>query len=160
MASVVTAATLHDPALITLGEYQPDPAQSAQWNRGAYRVQGLGHCNECHAARGSLGGIASGQHLTGGEISMQEWYAPDLSTGHNGGLQGWDEQDIVDLLGTSRSAKGAAFGPMADVVAGSTQQLSDGEVPAVVRHIRGAWTNRASAVPPEQVARYRHTPID
>ena len=117
------------------GEYKPDATQSAQWNRGAYLVQGLGHCNECHAARGSLGGIASGQHLTGGEIPVQGWYAPDLSTQQNGGLQGWSEQDVVDLLKTGQSAKGVAFGPMADVVAGSTQHMTDDDLRAIANYL-------------------------
>ncbi|MES1154160.1 MAG: cytochrome c, partial [Rhodanobacter sp.] len=53
------------------GEFKPDPAQSAEWNRGAYLVQGLGHCNECHAARDTLGGTPQDVHLTGGQIPMQ-----------------------------------------------------------------------------------------
>jgi len=118
------------------GEYKPDPAQSAQWNRGAYLVQGLGHCNECHAARDSLGGTSGDQHLTGGQIPMQNWYAPDLSTQQNGGLQGWSAQDIVDLLKTGQSAKGVAFGPMADVVATSTQHLSDDDLQAVATYLQ------------------------
>ncbi|MEO7052740.1 MAG: cytochrome c [Rhodanobacter sp.] len=125
------------------GEYKSDPAQSAQWNRGAYLVQGLGHCNECHAARGSFGGIASSEHLTGGEIPMQNWYAPDLSTQQNGGLQGWNQQDIVDLLKTGQSAKGAAFGPMAAVVAGSTQHLSAEDLSAIATYL-GSLPPRAA----------------
>ncbi|MFC5580383.1 c-type cytochrome [Rhodanobacter terrae] len=118
------------------GVFKPDPAQSAQWNRGAYLVQGLGHCNECHAARDSLGGTSGDQHLTGGQIPMQNWYAPDLSTRQNGGLQGWNAQDIVDLLKTGQSARGAAFGPMADVVATSTQHMSDDDLHAVATYLQ------------------------
>jgi mono/diheme cytochrome c family protein len=118
------------------GVYKPDPAQSPQWNRGAYLVQGLGHCNECHAARDSLGGTSGHQHLTGGQIPMQSWYAPDLSTRQNGGLQGWSARDIVDLLKTGQSAKGAAFGPMADVVATSTQHMSDDDLHAVATYLQ------------------------
>ncbi|GGY25061.1 alcohol dehydrogenase [Rhodanobacter panaciterrae] len=118
------------------GEYKPDPAQSPQWNRGAYLVQGLGHCNECHAARDSLGGTPGDLHLTGGQIPMQNWYAPDLSTQQNGGLQGWSAQDIVDLLKTGQSAKGVAFGPMADVVASSTQHMSDDDLQAVATYLQ------------------------
>jgi mono/diheme cytochrome c family protein len=117
------------------GEYKPDPAQSARWNRGAYLVQGLGHCNECHAARDSLGGTAGDQHLTGGQIPLQNWYAPDLSTQQNGGLQGWSEQDIVDLLKTGQSAKGVAFGPMAGVIVGSTQHMSDDDLHAIADYL-------------------------
>jgi mono/diheme cytochrome c family protein len=117
------------------GVYEPDPGQSEQWNRGAYLVQGLGHCNECHAARDTLGGTPQDVHLTGGQIPEQNWYAPDLSMQSNGGLQGWNEQDIVDLLKTGQSAKGAAFGPMADVVAQSTQHMTDADLRAVATYL-------------------------
>ena len=117
------------------GVFQPDQGQTAQWNRGAYLVQGLGHCNECHAARDSLGGTPQDEHLTGGQIPQQNWYAPDLSTQSNGGLQGWNEQDIVDLLKTGQSAKGVAFGPMADVVVQSTQHMTDADLHAVASYL-------------------------
>jgi mono/diheme cytochrome c family protein len=117
------------------GVFRPDPKQSAQWNRGAYLVLGLGHCNECHAARDSLGGTPQDVRLTGGRIPQQNWYAPDLSTRQNGGLQGWNEQDIVDLLKAGQSAKGAAFGPMADVVATSTQHMSDDDLRAMATYL-------------------------
>ena len=117
------------------GAFKPDPNQSAPWNRGAYLVQGLGHCNECHAARDSLGGMPQDMHLTGGQIPQQNWYAPDLSARQNGGLQGWNEQDIVDLLKTGQSSKGVAFGPMADVVATSTQHMTDDDLRAVATYL-------------------------
>src|SRR3546814_615 len=53
------------------GVFEPDAAKSAEWNRGAYLVQGLGHCNECHTTRDSLGGIAADRHLTGGRKSTR-----------------------------------------------------------------------------------------
>jgi mono/diheme cytochrome c family protein len=118
------------------GIYQPDPAQSEAWNRGAYLVQGLGHCNECHAMRGPLGGIDAPVPLTGGQIPAQDWYAPDLSTQANGGLQGWSKRDIVDLLKTGQSSKGAAFGPMANVVANSTQHLRDEDLQSIAEYLQ------------------------
>ncbi|KAA0070057.1 cytochrome c [Rhodanobacter sp. T12-5] len=134
----------------TEGEFQPDPAQSPQWNRGAYLVQGLGHCNECHAARDSLGGTPPDVHLTGGQIPMQNWYAPDLSTRQNGGLQGWREQDIVDLLKTGQSARGVAFGPMAGVVANSTQHMTDDDLRAIATYL-GSLPPRALPVAETQL---------
>ncbi len=118
------------------GVYKPDPVKSAEWNRGAYLVQGLGHCNECHTERDSLGGIRKGQHLTGGQIPALAWYAPDLSTQTGGGLAGWRAQDIVDLLQTGQSAKGTAFGPMADVVRLSTQHMTDADLHAVATYLQ------------------------
>lgn len=114
--------------------YRPDPRQPAAWNRGAYLVQTLGHCNECHASRNALG-ASSGRWLGGGEIPAQHWYAPDLGTRGHGGLAGWRAQDLVDLLATGQSARGAAFGPMADVVRQSTQHLRDDDLHAIAAYI-------------------------
>jgi len=129
------------------GEFKPDPAQSAEWNRGAYLVQGLGHCNECHATRDTLGGTPQDVHLTGGQIPMQNWYAPDLSTQKNGGLEGWSAQDIVDLLKTGQSARGVAFGPMAAVVSGSTQHMSDADLHAVATYLQSLPPRAPAAEP-------------
>jgi len=117
------------------GVYQPDAAKSAAWNRGAYLVQGLGHCNECHATRDSLGGVPNQPPLSGGQIPAQDWYAPDLSTQAHGGLQGWSRQDIVQLLKTGQSVKGSAFGPMAEVVLRSTQHMSDDDLSAIATYL-------------------------
>lgn len=117
------------------GVYQPDPARSPEWNRGAYLVQGLGHCNECHAQRDALGGMPAQPPLSGGEIPAQDWYAPDLSTQAHGGLEGWSRQDIVQLLKTGQSARGSAFGPMAEVVSRSTQHMSDADLSAIATYL-------------------------
>jgi mono/diheme cytochrome c family protein len=118
------------------GVFQPDPAKSPEWNRGAYLVQGLGHCNECHTTRDSLGGIEQDRHLTGGQIPAMNWYAPDLSTQAGGGLAGWSAPDIVDLLKTGQSAKGSAFGPMADVVRLSTQHMTDADLQSIAVYLQ------------------------
>lgn len=118
------------------GVYQADSTKSEAWNRGAYLVQGLGHCNECHITRDALGGMRSDQALSGGQIPVQNWYAPDLSTQANGGLEGWSEQDIVNLLKTGQSDKGTAFGPMAEVVARSTQHMHESDLRAIATYLQ------------------------
>jgi mono/diheme cytochrome c family protein len=132
------------------GEFQRDASKSEAWNRGAYLVQGLGHCNECHAPRDSLGGQEGKASLAGGQIPAQNWYAPDLSTQANGGLAGWSEQDIVDLLKTGQSARGAAFGPMADVVVQSTQHLHDDDLRAIATYLQ-SLPPRAATKPEESL---------
>jgi mono/diheme cytochrome c family protein len=117
------------------GVYTADSSKSTSWNRGAYLVQGLGHCSECHAARDAWGGLGANTALSGGLIPEQDWYAPDLSTQANGGLQGWSRQDIVDVLKTGQASKGAAIGPMADVVANSTQYLHDDDLQAIADYL-------------------------
>src|SRR6201996_7608667 len=71
------------------GEYQPDPSKSADWNRGAYLVQGLGHCGMCHTPINALGGNSQSRAFEGGLIPMQEWYAPSLTSNKEAGLGDW-----------------------------------------------------------------------
>src|SRR5690606_16363801 len=73
------------------GEYQPDTTQSAEWNRGAYLVEALGHCGACHSPRGILGGQSADAAMTGGEFfdrvrgeESREWSAPNLTSSQNG----------------------------------------------------------------------------
>jgi mono/diheme cytochrome c family protein len=124
----------------TPGEFAPRANQSAQWNRGAYLVRGLGHCEACHSPRNSFGATAQNagaeSGLNGGLIPMQNWYAPSLASPAEAGVQDWSEQDIVRLLKDGRSVRGAAMGPMADVVAGSTQHLNDADLLAMATFLR------------------------
>lgn len=117
------------------GEYEADASQTKAWNRGAYLVQGLGHCNECHARRNSFGAAVTDPYLAGGIVPVQNWYAPDLSTGPHGGLAGWTEADIVSLLKTGRSPRGTALGPMAEVVMKSTRHLTDDDLAAIATYL-------------------------
>jgi len=140
------------------GEFQPDPKRSAAWNRGAYLVQGLGHCNECHTRRDSFGAPVTDPLLTGGIVPVQNWYAPDLSMARHGGLEGWTEADVVALLKTGRSRRGTAFGPMADVVLRSTQHMTDGDLAAMATYLaslpeRAPPKQRESAVDARDLAR-------
>ncbi len=119
----------------TPGEYQPDNSQTDEWNRGAYLVEGLGHCNECHTTRNALGAMDQKSPLNGGQIPVQGWYAPNLSTQTGGGLEGWSQKDVVALLKTGLSEKGGAIGPMADVVRNSTQYMTDTDLNAVAVYL-------------------------
>lgn len=112
----------------TPAEFARRPDRSAGWNRGAYLVRGLGHCAACHSTRNVLGAISAGSELAGGAISSQKWYAPPLGADH--------EADVVELLKTGVSARGAVMGPMAEVVFGSTQHLSEADVAAMVTYLR------------------------
>ena len=129
------------------GVYRPDPKRTAEWNRGAYLVQGLGHCNECHAPRNALGATMPDRFLAGGEIPALHWYAPGLSAQAGGGLAGWSAQDIVGLLKTGQAARGVAFGPMADVVRQSTQHMSDADLHAIADYLASLPATLASAAP-------------
>jgi mono/diheme cytochrome c family protein len=120
----------------TEGEFNPDPKQSDEWNRGAYLVQGLGHCAMCHTAINALGGSSESQAFEGGLIPMQDWYAPSLTSNKEAGLGDWSIKDITDLLKTGISARGAVYGPMAEVVYNSLQYLSDDDISAMAVYLK------------------------
>jgi mono/diheme cytochrome c family protein len=118
------------------GEYQAQPERGALWNRGAYLVQGLGHCAACHTGRNALGGTLAGQDLGGGAIPTLNWQAASLTSDARTGLGEWDVAEIADLLKTGVSTRGAVFGPMAEVVAGSTQHLTDQDTMAIASYLK------------------------
>lgn len=120
----------------TEGEFEPDPKQSDEWNRGAYLVQGLGHCAMCHTAINALGGSSESRAFEGGLIPMQNWYAPSLTSNKEAGLGDWSIEDITDLLKTGVSARGAVYGPMAEVVYNSLQHLSDDDIRAMAVYLK------------------------
>ena len=129
------------------GVYQDNTDKSAEWNRGAYLVEGLGHCKACHTPRNFLGASRSDRQLGGGLIAVQNWYAPSLHAGAGGGLHGWTRQDIVDLLKTGRSRRGTAFGPMAEVVSESLQHLHDDDLNAIATYLHDQPQPQLQAVP-------------
>jgi cytochrome c553 len=112
-------------------DYSPRSDRSPQWNRGEYLLRGLGHCDACHAARNLLGAVSVGADLGGGQIPGQNWYAPSLTSGAEAGVADWPVAEIVALLKTGLSGHGSAIGPMAEVVAGSTQYLTESDLLAM-----------------------------
>ena len=118
------------------GEYQPDTTQSVEWNRGAYLVEGLGHCTMCHTAINALGGNSPSKRFEGGLIPVQNWYAPSLTSNKEAGLGDWSIEDISDLLQSGVSNRGAVYGPMAEVVYDSFQYLTDDDIHAVAVYLK------------------------
>ena len=116
------------------GTYATDPNKSAQWNRGAYLVEGLGHCGACHTPRNFLGASKKDDRLEGGY--GEHWYAMNLTGDLRDGLGAWSSQDIVEYLKTGSNTKAAAAGPMAEVVRNSTQHLSDGDLVAIATYLK------------------------
>ena len=118
------------------GEYQPDKTKSAEWNRGAYLVEGLGHCAMCHSPINALGGTPESEAFHGGLIPMQNWYAPSLTSNKEAGLGEWNLDEIAKLLRTGVSHRGAVYGPMAEVTFNSLQYLSDADVRAMAIYLK------------------------
>ncbi|MEO6364401.1 MAG: cytochrome c [Caldimonas sp.] len=134
------------------GEYVADAKQTAQWNRGAYLVQGLGHCAMCHTAINALGGSSEANAFEGGMIPNQNWYAPSLTSNREAGLGDCSIKEITDLLQVGVSHRGTVYGPMAEVVYNSLQYLSDADVEAMAVYLK-ALPQRDSESPPTSQAR-------
>lgn len=126
------------------GVYQADSQQTAEWNQGAYLVNGLGHCAACHSPRDALGGTRQSLVMAGGLIPMQNWYAPSLASPHEAGLGDWRPADIVSLLKTGMAAGASVSGPMAEVVLASTQHLSTPDLNAMANYLQ-AFPGASSA---------------
>ncbi|SNS79181.1 Cytochrome c, mono- and diheme variants [Noviherbaspirillum humi] len=126
------------------GVYQPDTAQNAEWNRGAYLVQGLGHCNACHSPRSALGGTRQKTDLAGALLPAQDWYAPSLLSPAEAGMADWPVQEIASLLHSGIAPRAVTSGPMADVVRGSLQYLDDKDIRAMSVYLK-ALPQAASA---------------
>jgi mono/diheme cytochrome c family protein len=134
------------------GEYQPDPHESAQWNRGAYLVQGLGHCALCHSAINALGGSSESAQFGGGMIPNQNWYAPSLTSNREAGLGDWPVGEIADLLQTGTSHHATTYGPMAEVVYDSLQYVRDDDAQAMAVYLK-TLPRREAEGPPDAQAR-------
>ncbi|MDY0961924.1 c-type cytochrome [Massilia sp. CFBP9026] len=136
------------------GVHEEQSARGVEWNRGAYLVEGLGHCSACHSTRNQFG--ANEEGLDGGLIPTLGWYAPSLTSGSEAGLGDWDKEHIVALLGTGISPRGSATGPMAEVVARSLQHLTPDDLGAMASYLKSLPSTpaqRPARVPPagEQV---------
>jgi mono/diheme cytochrome c family protein len=132
------------------GQYQPDAAQSAQWNRGAYLVEGLAHCGACHTPDNWLGGTKHDERFEGGNAGLH-WAAPGLGGNLRDGVGGWSTVEIVEYLKTGANAKSASAGPMTDVVTNSTQYLTDADLDAIAVYLKNRPTDPMKS-PPRTVA--------
>lgn len=140
----------------TEGTFAPDPKKSAQWNRGAYLVEGLGHCGACHSPRTILGGIKRGEQLTGAHVD--HWFALNLTNDLRRGIGKFSDKQLVAFLkrGAVKS-KTTAVGPMREVVHNSLSYLTDDDLMAIAVYLksqppRGARSPATSSFKPDTKA--------
>jgi mono/diheme cytochrome c family protein len=124
----------------TAHEFKTDANQSTEWNRGAYLVNGLGHCGGCHTPKNGLGADQSGRDFHGG--TLDSWVAPDLTANERTGLGSWSIDDVAEYLATGRNAHAGAGGAMADVITYSTSLMSDAD-----RHAMAVYLKSVAASP-------------
>ncbi len=121
------------------GSYVAKSDHDAEWNRGAYLVQGLGHCGACHTPRGFAWQEKALDDNTSGYLSgalLDAWYAPNLRGEVRTGLGGWSKDDAADFLKYGHNRGETAFGSMVDVVNNSTPYLSDGDINAIAVYLK------------------------
>jgi mono/diheme cytochrome c family protein len=113
--------------------FVPDAGRTESWNRGAYLVNGLGHCAECHSPRHLLGGIVANKRFAGGPNPEGEGWVPNIT---QKGLADWSEKDIAHFLETGELPDGdSAGGAMARVIR-NTSQLHPRDRAAIAEYLK------------------------
>jgi mono/diheme cytochrome c family protein len=129
----------------TPGRYQPNPRKSAEWNRGAYIVEGAAHCGTCHTPKTLLGGDKTDQALSG--AVLQGWFAPDITGDSRKGIGGWSKDDLVQYLKTGANDRTLASGPMAEAVTHSTSRMTDDDIAAIATYLKDSDRGGSAAKP-------------
>jgi mono/diheme cytochrome c family protein len=133
-------------AFFKAATFEPNPAHSAEVNRGDYLVNGLAHCGECHNARPVAGTSAFRKPFQGGMVD--NWFAPNISSDLRGGIGGWTNDQIATFLKTGAApGKGVALGPMAETIH-SLRVLSDADLHAIAAYLK----TTPAVAPSEQAA--------
>lgn len=128
--------------------FLPDAAQSPEWNRGRYLVDGAGHCAACHSPRNIMGGPIAVNALQGGLVGT--WFAPNITNDPHLGLGDSSVEQIVDYLKTGSDGVAVASGPMAEAIENSTQHLTEADLRAIAVYLKSL--PGASPLPPPAVA--------
>lgn len=139
--------------------FEPDPEQSEQWNRGAYLVEGPGHCGECHTPRNLLQ-AKSGSKALGG-ATIQGWAAWNITGDEQSGIGGWPDEALARYLATGAApGYGLAGGPMAEVVNHSLRHLTPEDIQAMVVYLKSVPAQPADVKRPENRALANEPPAE
>ncbi len=128
------------------GRFQPDAQKSAEWNRGAYVVEALGHCGTCHTGKNFLGGDKNENYLQG--AALQGWFAPNITADPHKGIGAWSENEIVEYLKTGSNDRSIASGPMADEIVHSSSQMNDADARAIAIYLKDIKSSTGTPPPP------------
>ena len=128
------------------GEFREDPSKSPEWNRGAYLVEGPGHCGACHTPKTSLGGDELKYAYQG--YALQGWFAPDITDNEATGLGRWSPTDVVEYLKRGHNKFSAASGPMGEEVLDSSSRWTEADLRAIAGYLKGLSSQSESSHPP------------
>jgi|HigsolmetaAR201D_1030396.scaffolds.fasta_scaffold00346_26 mono/diheme cytochrome c family protein len=131
--------------------FEPEDDQSAEWNRGAYLVQGLGHCGACHTPRGLFfqekGMDEDDSHFLAG-ATLDHWSAPALNGDINSGLGRWEVDDIAEFMKRGKNRFGTAFGTMVEVINSSSQYWTDEDLKAMAVYLKSLPPKEEKSIKP------------
>jgi mono/diheme cytochrome c family protein len=128
-----------DKLFFTPGTFHPAANKSAEYNRGAYLAEGLGHCGACHTPKNFLGADKTSELLQG--YSLQGWFAPNITNDKRRGLGDWSVDEIATYLKTGHSRTSAATGPMSETLNLSTSHMSDADLKAIATYLKDQNTH-------------------
>jgi mono/diheme cytochrome c family protein len=115
--------------------YEPNVERSAEWNRGAYLVEAMGHCGECHTPR-NLAFALNNRKKFAGEVQAG-WRAYNITSDRTSGVGAWSDEDLTHYLSAGHAAgRGTASGPMGEAVDESLSHLRPGDISAMVTYLR------------------------
>lgn len=118
------------------GPMRDDPKRPKSWNRGAYLVNALGHCGECHTPRTSLGGLRRTQAMAGSRLGPKN-VVPNITPDKKNGIGDWSTDDIISMLKTGLLPNfDYVGGEMADVVSHGTSRLTDSDLKAMAEYLK------------------------
>lgn len=131
------------------GAYQPQSDKSLAWNRGAYLVNAVTHCGECHTPRNLLGGFKQSQYLAGNPDGADDAKAPNITPDRKTGIGKWTENDLVYYLETGATPAGDYAGDaMAEVIDNSTSLLIQEDRRAIATYLK--------SLPAVETKKYKH----
>jgi mono/diheme cytochrome c family protein len=148
--SIRTAMLGWNSLFFSPGYFAPKPERSEEFNRGAYLVEGLGHCGACHTPLNALGANKADHFLQGNKID--DWTAPNITADARIGVGSWSVDEIVQYLRTGQNGTSLASGPMKEVVENSTSKMPDADLKAMAVYLRERGASGSPAPAPLPVS--------
>ena len=137
--------------------FQPNPAQSAEWNRGAYVAEALAHCGECHTSRNFAFALDNRNKFRGAVTAG--WYAFNISSDKGSGIGAWSDDELRNYLSAGHApGRGTAAGPMGEAVDQSFNGIASRDIRALVTYVRSVPPVASPDLPPFRTLKSQPSP--
>jgi mono/diheme cytochrome c family protein len=125
------------------GFFKPDTSKGPLWNRGAYLVQALAHCGDCHTPRNFMGAKIKSRRLQGAQVG--DWYAPNITSEALKTVDKWDKARLIAFLRKGAAANSTALGSMREVVHASLSHLTENDLDAITTYLLNSTESQPAA---------------